>query len=339
MSLRLERVAFIVILGALLLVLPIFLPSYILHMLILVGMYAYLATAWNILGGYAGQLSLGHALFIGSGAYTSTLLLRAFKLSPWLGMLGGAIIATSLGLFIGYLSFRYRIRGPFFALVTLAFAQIFVYVASNTREVGGASGLMVPLERSSLLAYQFTEKLPYYYIVLALVAVGLGLTWWLRRSKTGFYFLSIRENEDAAQALGINLMKYKLLATAISTSLSALGGTFYAQYVLFVDPPSVLSPELSLEVIIYSVVGGMGTTFGPLLGAAVLVPVAEVMRATVGKSGVSGAHLIVYGAFLVTMMLFFPDGIMGLVRKMSGPRRRAASALSRPVPGKKETTL
>ncbi len=322
MPFRPERVALIVIVAVLLLVLPVFLPSYIQHMLILVAMYAYLATAWNILGGYAGQLSLGHALFIGSGAYTSTLLLRTLKLSPWLGMLCGAVIATLLGLFIGYLSFRYRLKGPFFALITLAFAQIFVFVVANTREIGGAGGLMVPLEHNSFFDYQFTDKLPYYYIALALLALAIGLTWWLRQSKTGFYFLSIRENEDAAQALGINLMKYKLMATAISTSLSALGGTFYAQYVLFIDPPSVLSPGLSLEVIIYSVVGGMGTIFGPLLGTVVLVPVSEAIRAIVGQSGISGAHLIVYGAFLIVMMLFLPDGLMGLVRRLISARHR-----------------
>lgn len=324
---------FLVPITAVLVLVPPFLDTYVQHMLILVFLYAYLAAAWNILGGYAGQLSLGHALFVGAGAYTSTLLFIWFRLSPWLGMFAGAAVSTLMGLFIGYLSFRYRVKGPFFALATLAFTQIFVFVALNTKQVGGASGLTVPLVDNSLAHYQFTGKIGYYYIILALLALGLGITYWLRRTRTGYYFVAIRENEAAAQALGINLMRYKLIATAISASLSALGGTFYAQYVLFIDPHSTLGLAISLQVIIYSVVGGMGTVFGPVLGALVLVPVAEVVRSILGRGGVSGIHLMVYGAFLVFAILFLRDGIMGWLRglftrptKAVGRARRATGA-------------
>src|SRR6516165_4117307 len=298
---------------ALTLAAPAFLSDHQMHILIQILFFAYVSSCWNILGGFAGQLSFGHALFLGVGAYTSTLLLLHLGLTPWLGMLAGGTLAGALGLFIGYLSFRYGIKGTFFVLVTLAFTEIARIIALNTSTIGGASGLYIPIRANDLWQLKFVNKAHYYFVILGLLLTVLAVTAWLERSRTGHRLVAIRENEDAAEALGINLLRYKLLATVLSAFLTALGGTFYAHYVTFIDPSSLLNMNMSLEITIYSIVGGMGTLIGPLLGATVLVPIAEAVRTTLGHN-YAGVHLVVYGALLMLIVRYAPDGVVGLIR-------------------------
>ena len=300
-------------------VLPFGLGSHQTHVLIQILLFAYLSSCWNILGGFTGQLSFGHALFMAVGAYTSTLLALNLGVSPWLGMVAGGALAAALGLFIGYLSFRYGIRGTYFSLVTLAFAEIARNVALNTAAIGGAMGLYIPIQRTDVWQLKFVDKTEYYHIVLGFVVLALAVTAWLERSRIGQCLVAIRENEDAAQALGVNLLRYKLFATALSAFLTALGGTLYAHYVTFIDPHTLLNMNMALEITIYAIVGGVGTLLGPLLGAAVLVPIAEVMRATLGKS-YAGIHLVVYGAVLIGIVRYSPEGLMGLLRALPGWR-------------------
>ena len=291
---------------------PAFLSDHQIHILIQILFFAYVSSCWNILGGFAGQLSFGHALFLGVGAYTSTLLLLHLGLTPWLGMLAGGTLAGALGLFIGYLSFRYGIKGTFFVLVTLAFTEIARIIALNTSAIGGASGLYIPIRANDFWQLKFVNKAHYYFVILGLLLIVLAVTAWLERSRTGHRLVAIRENEDAAEALGINLLRYKLLATVLSAFLTALGGTFYAHYVTFIDPSSLLNMNMSLEITIYSIVGGIGTLVGPLLGAAILVPIAESMRTALGHN-YAGVHLVVYGALLMLIVRYAPDGLVGLI--------------------------
>ena len=213
------------------------------HIFIQILLFAYLTYCWNILGGFAGQLSFGHALFMAVGAYTSTLLLLNAGVSPWIGMLVGGVLSAALGLFIGYLSFRYGIKGTYFALVTLAFTEIARIVALNTPAIGGALGLYIPIQTSDFWQLKFVEKSHYYYVALGFLLLVLAVTAWLERSPIGHRLVAIRENEDAAQALGVNLLRYKLFATALSAFLTALGGTLYAHYVTFIDPHTLAEHE------------------------------------------------------------------------------------------------
>ena len=284
-------------------------------LLISVLLYAYWGTAWNILGGMAGQLSFGHATFIGAGAYTSSILFVKFGVNPWLGMLAGAGLAAALGLFVGYVSFRYGLRDVYFSLTTLAFGEIIFLLVANTDYhglFGGQGGVRFPVVDPSPVIFQFGSKLGYYYVIAPLLAIALVLTWWIRRSRLGYYLIAIRENERAAQAIGINITRYKLVAAALSAALAALGGTFYAQYYLFIDPPSVLQSSLSIAVLLPAIVGGMDTRLGPLVGAMVLIPISEQIRTTL-SGGVAGGHLVVYGLVIILVMLFIPQGLVGWI--------------------------
>lgn len=300
------------VLALILLFFPIFSSSeYFIHILIMCLMFAYLGNCWNILAGFTGQYSLGHALFVGAGAYTSALLFISYGVSPWLGMWIGALIATFLGLFMGFVSFRYDIRGPFFFLLTLAFAQIFFFVTINIRSLGGASGLMVPLKGKSALMFQFVSKAPYYYIMLLMTFASLAICYFIRRGKLGHYLFAIKGNEAGAKALGIDVFRYKLIATGISSGMSALAGSFYAQYVLFIDPESILGIGLSLDIMIYPLIGGIGTVMGPTVGAFLLLPITEFIRALLG-GGSAGLHRMAYGLILIIVIIIIPGGLLSV---------------------------
>ncbi len=301
---------------AVFLLLPLWgLSSYVLNTLIMMLFFGFLATAWNILGGFAGQHSLGNAAFVGIGAYTSTFLFSQYGISPWIGMWIGGVLAGIFGLFLGYSAFRCGLKGPFFLLVTIAAAQIVMLVVLNCRALGGASGLTVPYVGSHPALFQFESKIAYYYVAVGLLAAGILVSILVSRHRLGYYLVAIRENEDAACALGIDTLHYKLLATFLSGFLSGLGGTFYAQYILFIDPESILSLGLSIEIIVYPILGGIGTVLGPALGAFILYPVGELARSVWGGSA-AGIHLLFYGAFLMLCIIFMPKGVVGLVRRI-----------------------
>jgi branched-chain amino acid transport system permease protein len=300
----------------LLLVVPPFLPPYFLEVLISVLLFGYLGAAWNILGGYAGQFSFGHAAFFGIGAYTSTLLFLNLGVTPWVGMLAGGVLAAAFGLFAGYLSFRYGLRGPYFSLVTLAFAEMLRVIAVNTKAVGSSLGLVIPNRVAAPAQFVFGGKLPYYYVVLAMVLGALWVTRRIEGSRLGYSLRAIRENEDAAEAAGVDALGMKLRAMAVSSFLTALGGTFYAQHFAYIDPSITFGPAVSIQGLLPAIVGGAGTVLGPLVGAFVLTPISELSRAAL--RGRAGVDVMVYGAVLILVISFLPNGLMGWRR-----RRRA----------------
>ena len=292
---------------------PSFFDSYILHVSILILYFSYIGSAWNILGGFAGQFCFGQAAFFGVGAYVSSLLFMDAGVSPWIGMALGGVCGAGIGAFMGYLTFRYRLKGVFFALGTFAFAEMLRIVALNWQITGKAMGVLIPLQQNpSFLDFQFNEKISYYYIILSMVILILFLTFKLENSKLGYYFKAIREDEEAAGSLGINILKYKMVAIIISAFLTALGGTFYAQYMFYIDPGIAFGTDTTVEMIVRPMIGGIGTVFGPLIGSAVLEVISEVMRTFLGDY--KGAHIMVIGAILILVMIFIPNGIMGLIK-------------------------
>jgi branched-chain amino acid transport system permease protein len=301
--------------------------AYMIQQALMVAFFTYLAAAWNISGGFAGQISLGHAAFFGIGAYTSTLLLVNARVTPWVGMLLGGFLAALVAAVVGYVFVR--ARGIYFILLTLAFAEILRIVVSNTLsvagiEIGGSSGLNVPLLGSAPLQFQFERKEPYYLIAVAMMVGGLALAHAVKVSKLGYYLAAIRQDPDAAQAVGVDVVKYKVLSLALSGFLMGLGGTYYAQLFLTVDPERVLGASLSVDIYMIVQVGGAGTVLGPLIGAVVLVPMAEIVRVYFG-AGVQGVHLILYGVILILVVGFMPHGIHGaLVRGLTELRRPGA---------------
>jgi branched-chain amino acid transport system permease protein len=289
-------------------------PSqYVIHLAVMILFFAYLGVAWNILGGYAGQFSFGHAAFFGLGAYTSTLLHIHYGVSPWIGMVLGGLAGVLLGLLSGFLSFRYRLRGPYFALVMLAFAEMLRLAFETWMSTSYPLGLPIPLKGTSLLDFQFKDKGHYFYIVLVMLIAVTFLCHRLAQSKIGAYWMAIRDNEDAAQALGINAFAYKLLAMAISAFLTALGGTFYAQYFLTLEVNELFGVQISVEILLSAIIGGAGTVFGPLVGAVALQLLSEVTRVYI--RAFSGFDLMVYGCVLILVIIFLPQGLLEGLRR------------------------
>jgi branched-chain amino acid transport system permease protein len=302
--------------------------AYMIQQVLMIALFTYLAAAWNISGGFAGQISLGHAAFFGIGAYTSTIMLVTWRITPWLGMIAGGVLAAAVGVVVGYVFVRSR--GIYFILLTLAFAETLRVVVSNTLrlgrvEIGGSSGLNVPLLGSAPAQFQFERKEPYYLIVLTMMILVLWLSRAIKVSKLGYYLAALRQEPDAAQAVGIDIVRYKVLSLAISGFLTGLAGTYYAQLFLTVDPERVLGTSLSVEVYTIVQVGGAGTVLGPLIGALVLVPLAEIVRVYVGTA-IQGLHLIIYGIILILVVGLMPRGIHGALAMGLERLRRTGGA-------------
>lgn len=306
--------AALVLLGALH-ALPWVYPD-VLHTLIMIFLFAIMGQGWNVLSGYAGQFSFGHSLFFGLGAYGSSLLYVKAGISPWFGLFLAAGISAAVGLFIGVLSFRYELKGPFFALIMLAFAEIFYVIAMGWEWSGGALGILIPLKGDSWRVMQFMDKTPFYFILMWLTVGSLYLVWKLEGTRMGLYFQAIREDQDAAEALGADSFRYRLMAMALSAAMTAVGGTIYAQYLLYIDPDTTFGVLNSVEIMLRPIIGGPGTVLGPLLGSVVLTPLSEVTR--MALQAYSGAYLMFYGAILVAVIMFLPDGLMGLIKSVSG---------------------
>jgi branched-chain amino acid transport system permease protein len=308
------KVLFFGVIAAFLLIFPIlFTLPFPQHIMIMIFLYATLAQAWNIIGGYAGQISLGHAVYFGCGAYTSTLLLIHGGISPWLGMLAGAGLATGLSQIIGYPCFR--LAGHYFAIATIAIGEIAQISMVNWKGGGGAVGLYVPMLEESFANLEFhTTKVPYYYIALGITAITFFVAYLIERSWIGFYLRAIKGDLDASRSLGINIPKYKSIALAISAFFTAVCGTFYAQYVLFIDPESVLPLMLSILISLVAILGGVATVWGPFLGAMILVPLSEFTRTYLGGGG-QAIDLMIYGALIVVIARFQAEGLMGWIKK------------------------
>lgn len=298
-----------------LLILPLFLPTYFLHIMITMFFFAFVSEAWNIIGGYAGQLSLGNAAFFGLGAYGAVLLTHYYNIPPWIGgiLIGGAA-AIVLSLITGLACFR--LRGPYFAISTLAIGEVMRLVFLNQRKITfGAEGITIPYKGNSLLYLQFLSKAPYYYIALALMLLGMYITWRIGKSRVGHYLVAINQNQDAAEAVGVNSVRAKQIALSVSAFLTAVGGTFYAQYIYFIDPDFVFGLGLSIEFALIAIVGGVGTVMGPVIGSFLLRPAMESTNALLGATYM-GVHLIVYGGLLIAVVMFKPEGLMGWVRNL-----------------------
>ena len=294
--------------------------------------WALLGTAWNIMGGYAGQFSFGHSAYFGIGAYTSIVLLINYELSPWIGMAIGAIFAGIFGFITGSLTFRYGLKGPYFALATFAFAEMLRLIASETEFINTSIGLHVPLIKGDSWALlQFNETPQnYYFAILILLGIGLIVNIIMVRSKSGYYFQAIREDEDAAAALGVNLLRYKVLAVVMSAALTAIGGSFFAQFFRFINPDLVFGVAISIEILLRPIVGGTGTIWGPLIGALFLTPLGEATRSFVRTppefldfiKGRSGIDEMLFGLILIIVIIYFPDGFVGGINRILKPKRK-----------------
>jgi branched-chain amino acid transport system permease protein len=317
------------------LVFPHMASPFLLRLGILTLFWAYLGQCWNILSGYAGQFSFGHAAYFGLGAYTSTWLLVNYGLNPWIGMVLGGMVAMMGGLFVGYLCFRQKVRGVYFALATLAFAEILRLSATNAEFVRKSMGIQVPLRGGdSLVYFQFElSSIPYYYVIFCMVLFSFLVTHLIERNKLGYYFKAIHQSEEASAALGVNLLSYKMKAMGISCFMTAMGGTFYAQYFFFIDPDLVFGAEISIEMLLRPIVGGVGTLFGPLLGALVLTPLSELTRAMIRNppkiipflpllKGRSGVDIMLYGLIVIVVVIFMRHGLIGLLRDIRKKRSR-----------------
>lgn len=276
---------------------------------VMMSLYAcLLAQAWNVLGGFGGQFSFGHALFFGVGAYIQVIAQLQGGWNPWLALPVAMLVSAAVGAFVGALSFRYGLKGSYFALVTLAFAEVFRILALSVSFTGAGVGLMLPLNES-FSNMQFTSRAGYVWLVLSLVTLALLVTAWLRHSRFGAYLQAVRDNEDAALAVGVNPFRIKLVAIVLSGALMGAGGAFYAQVFQYIDPGLAFGPHTSVEALVGAIVGGMGTLWGPVLGALALHVLADVTRNLLGQ--LPGINMVIYGIVLIVIVMFMPRGISG----------------------------
>ena len=292
---------------------------YYLQVAIFTFWFAILGTSWCIVGGYGGMHSIGHATFVGTGAYTSTLLYVDLGMSPWLGMLAGMALAAAIALLIGWPCFRFGIRGDYFALVTVALAQVaYEFANGATRLTRGAQGVALPFAGNSPANFQFENRSVYYYVAMVMWLLVVVLAYRIRRSRAGFRLLALRDDEAAAARGGIDVRRHKLGAFALSAAIAAAAGTFYAQFILFFDPASVFGLTLSVQIVLMAVLGGMNSYLGGTVGALLLVPLSQALSARL--AGAPGVDLAIYGLVLTGLTLFMPYGVLGLLR--GSPRWR-----------------
>ena len=310
---------------------PLLISSkFYIDVLTLIFFTAYIGQSWNILGGYAGQFSFGGVMFFGTGAYASTILLTTFGIPPIFGIFFAILAGAILGLIVGFMAFRSGLKGSYFALITLAFAELLRVLANSVEFTGGGVGLFLTYA-PDLSNLQFKTPTGFYYFALLLMVISIIIALWLERSRFGAQLVAIRENEEAAEALGINTLKCKVYAIMIMGAMGGAAGTFYAQKYLYLDPPIAYSIHLSVEMLLVTIVGGMGTVFGPLIGAFVLHIVNEVARHFIDTPGLS---LIVYGVILIVIISYLPNGLIGMFKKKMG--KSASTGLDKPNSGNKD---
>jgi branched-chain amino acid transport system permease protein len=307
----------------LLIAFPLFISQPIhIHVMILVFMFGMLGVAWNIIGGYAGLYSFGQVAFFGIGAYTSSVLSVNHGINPWLGLIAGGCAAAMVAAGIGYPCSN--LRGHYFSIATIAFAEIVRIVFNNWKAVGAAEGLTLPMDNPSFSHFLFnSSKLPYYYIMLAFLLLALVVCYFVATSKMGYYFRAIKESHDVAEVLGVNVVLYRLIAVMISAFLCAMAGTFYAQYVLYIDPDSVMLLPFSVQIVLISMLGGAGSIMGPVLGAAILIPASEYTRMTLGARG-TGIDMLIYGFLIMMISMYYPEGVWKLLSRIGAKKTRTS---------------
>ncbi len=317
------KMAGCVLLAALLAVPFVVKSEFWLSFWLLVLMFAFLGQAWNVLGGYAGQFSFGHALFFGGGAFGTAVLQVRHGVNAYIAGATAIVLTALVGCLLGYLVFRYRLRGAYFALVTLAFAEVARVLISSFEHTGGGFGMLIPLAHGAA-NFQFADRRIFYLIVWALVAGGCLIALWLENSRFGARLIAVRENEDGAQALGVNLVRTKVLAIMLSAAMAATVGVFYVQNFLFVDSHIAFGPGMSIEALLVAIIGGMGTVFGPVIGAVVLHTLGEMAKQVTGNA--PGLNLVLYGLLLIVALRFLPHGFASVLGRKSKPAPEAADA-------------
>ncbi len=304
-----DRAPLLLVLAALAAVPLVTSSNVVLNFLVMALVIALVGQGWNVLGGYGGQYSFGHSAFFGTGAYVTAILQVRYGINAWIGLAIGIAAGALVGAVIGALSFRSGLRGSYFALVTLAFAEVLRIIASVAPITGAGVGTLIKLDLRPE-AFQFQSRAPFYWIILAFVAVSLIVVKLIEASRFGAWLVAVRENEDAARALGVDVTLVKLGAMTISAAITAAAGCFYAQYFLFVDSGIAYGPWISVEALLAPIIGGIGTAIGPLLGALVIKTLGEVTKLVTGDA--PGLDLVIYGGVLILVVAFAPRGIAGV---------------------------
>ena len=277
--------------------------------------YAFIGQSWNISGGFAGQLSFGHVAFFGVGAYASTIVQLRLGWSPWLGLPAAALAGSAVGGVIGVLSFRAGLKGSYFALITLAFAEVLRIITNSVSFTGGGLGMLIPM-KASAANFQFADRSGFYFLILLMATLSVALAEWLRRSRFGAQLTAIRENEDSAKALGIDVFREKVKVMLLSGAIGGMGGCFFAQYFLYIDPLVVFGVDKSVEMLLVSMIGGAGTVYGPLVGALLLAFISDITRVL---TQIQGLSLVLYGSLLVVIIAYLPNGLIDLFKRRRKP--------------------
>jgi branched-chain amino acid transport system permease protein len=313
------------VLTVLLIPLPLILPPATQAVAVRVLIFAIMAVGWNIMSGFGGMFSFGHAAYFGLGAYTSVWLLVNHGVSPWIGMVAGMVVAALFGVAVGFLALRYRLKGAYFALSTFAFAEMLRLLAINSDFVNRAVGYNVPLRREFSLAFmQFAPGAPeYFWMALGLTVVAIAVSILFLRSKLGRFTVAVRDDEEAAAAVGVPVMRTKILTIALSAAITSVAGAFYTQYYFFIDPEGAFGPSVSIQAILPAVIGGVGTIWGPAIGALVLGPLNDITATLLRNppaalsflQGRAGLDVIVYALLLILIVLLLPQGVYGAIRE------------------------
>jgi branched-chain amino acid transport system permease protein len=318
--------ALLAILGAALLALPAVADAYLLSVVTLILFFAYTGQAWNVMMGFAGQLSLGHSLYVGLAAYASAGLFFHTGIGPWAGTFLALVLCVAAGMAIGFLAFRFGISGVYFALLTIAFAEFTRIGFDHISWLGGPGGLFIKVSQRESWDVLNLRGPPamFYYMILALAAGAFALCAWLLRSRAGYYWQAIRENEEAAQALGINTFRWKMLAVVISSAMTGLAGVFYAFYYNNLFPEQIFHISRSIEMILGPVIGGVGTLFGPIVGAALLTTLSDGITELLAAHGweLPGVKQVFYGFVLLVVIMFLPNGVWPPIARKLGLGRR-----------------
>ncbi len=320
----LRNLVVLAVLVVVLIPLPLILPPAQQAVAVRVLIFALMGIGWNLMSGFGGMFSFGHAAYFGIGAYAGAWLLVDHGVSPWIGMLAGAALAAAFGVLIGFLSFRYRLKGAYFALATFAFAEMLRLLVTSSHTFHKATGYNVPLiHGASLAELQFPLGSPaYFWVALALVAAAIAVNVLYLRSRAGRFTLAVRDDETAAGAVGVHAMRYKLITIALSAAITAVAGGFYVQYYLFVDPDLAFGSNVSIQAILPAVIGGVGTIWGPVIGALILGPLSDVTATLLRNpppflsvlQGRSGLDVMLYAVLLIVLVLALPRGVYGAIR-------------------------
>jgi branched-chain amino acid transport system permease protein len=295
----------------------------------LILLYAIAASAWNIIGGYAGQVSVGHVVFFGCGAYASMAAYSHFGLPPLVGIPAGIVASVAIAAVVGVPTLR--LSGHYFSMATIAVAELVRLIVTNTEYLGAAVGLSGPTVPRTVFDLSFISALPYYYLFLSVLLITLGMTWWMTNSRIGFYLRAIKDSERAARSLGAPASRVKLYAFMLSAGLTSVAGALYSMMFGFVDPESGLGILISVKMLIMAALGGAGLLFGPLVGAAILVPLEEISNNLLGGKG-AGLTYVVYGAIIVLIARFQPGGILALINRIWAKRKPAETPAAQGAP-------